>query len=145
MGTVHTTSRSNVGESLRARNWRKREQVEAKLRVMQGDQTTMTTERDNRDVGIVVFRGRWQDALKRKQGFGPGNADEALGRSLLSSGWMVVICLGEGFEWRTGLDPFLFFANTEAVVAGPGKVGAETGGPTATVEDEDGWKAVDGG
>jgi hypothetical protein len=58
MGTVHTTSQSDVGEYLRARDPRKREREEAKLRVMQGDQATMTTKRDNRDVRIVGIRGQ---------------------------------------------------------------------------------------
>jgi hypothetical protein len=52
---------------------------------------------------------------------------------------------GGGFRVENGSGSFFIFREHRSRCGRAGKVGAETGGPTATVEDEDGWKAVDGG
>jgi hypothetical protein len=85
-----------------------------------------------------------ENALKRKRGFGPGNVDEALGRSLLSSGWWWFVWGRVSSGERVWI---LFYFSQQSRRGGRAreKVGAETGGPTATVEGKGGWKAVDGG
>jgi hypothetical protein len=53
--------------------------------------------------------GRETDAMMRKCGVRSRGADEACGKSL-SFLLEVGGCLGEGSEWRLGLDPFYFFS-----------------------------------